>query len=354
MIFSVLAFLTATDVAHAADAPVLASNHASCYRSVFNTDDLFCLTRYSLPTYETATPPPVSPEAWCAQLVDRTGCTDDPVEPSAPTSLPQGRAVLALYDGCSGDDCSAATLAGVARVPRIGFALGGVYLTAGHTLAWADPDVAVCIESDPGDFDTFEQDCTPESWSSAANDQTAQRQQLGADMVEQVITLGIEQARPLNLYVNLGSQLITTAGKVFALEALPGADRILGVFASGSGSTGIGPTPTPGQTAIEAEIATDAATVQTRLAEFGETHGTGSGEQTGLIISVVIAVVIFLGSLALTRGSIVFASFGTMCFLPVLTALGVLPFEALAVMIAVLALPAGVTVVRKFVGQAGG
>ncbi len=148
-------------------APTLSTDQADCFRNVVSDGDIFCLIRYDLPTFVTATPPPVSAEAWCAELVDQDGCTADPVEPTNETSQITDSAFVTLYQNC-GVDCSTGTLESQVRTPRINFALGGAYLAPGHAVTFGDPTVNGCVQSSTTLFTVASISCIP-TIATAAN-----------------------------------------------------------------------------------------------------------------------------------------------------------------------------------------
>ncbi len=205
-------------------APTLSTNQANCFRNIIEDGDIYCMMRYQLPTFVTATPPPVSAEAWCAELVDQDGCTSDPVEPTNETSQIIGVAFVTLYQNC-GVDCSTGTLESQVRTPRINYALGGAYLAPGHAVTWGDITVNGCVESSTTLFTVASISCIPVTWNTAATDQATQRSQLGADLVGDLVSISAD--RNLDLFAYVQNNLITSAGRVLSLEALSVMDQII-------------------------------------------------------------------------------------------------------------------------------
>jgi hypothetical protein len=319
-------------------APDLFINHASCYQNIGEDGDIYCLASYELPNSDSDG---VSDE-WCAELVNQDGCDGTPADPTEPTSLPQNYAFLTLYRDCSLNDCSAGDLLNVTRIPRIGFGLAGSYVDPGHSITYGDESVALCVESSETLYTSPTQDCQNAVWSEAGSAQADQRTALGEDMVLQVFGIGLLESRPFSYYVS--GDLINSTGKTLALEALENADRILDVFSSGAVTIGItGPTPNAGAT-VQADIDSSTGNVTAAIDGFGTAIGT-SGEITGVIISLIITFAIFIAGAVLTR-NLIFALTGAVAFATVLVIFGFLPFQVLAVLIAILALPAGVKVVR--------
>lgn len=329
----------ATASAQISAAPDLYVNDASCYRSIVDTDDLFCMVRYELPT---SSSDGVS-DAWCAELHNETGCDETPADPDEPTSLPQNTAFVTMYEGCSGDDCSSGTILNTSRMPRIGYGLGGSYMFPGHSVTWGDTSVSICVESSDLLFSPISQDCQAVVWNQAASDQDSQREILGTDMVAQVFAIGIQEARSANYYVTAGK--INSNGKPLALEALSNADRILDVFASGASSVNIpGFTPVAGDSTAQANINTSTGAVQTAKTNFGNSFDLGNAT-VGTIISLVFVFAVFLIALKLTR-NLMFALVVGVPFASVMVIFGFLEWQILAVLIVVLALPASVKVIR--------
>lgn len=322
-------------------APSISVDHAACYRSIVDDDDLFCLGRYELPE---SVADGVS-DAWCAELVNQDGCDGTPADPTEPTSLPPNTVFITLYDGCTAGDCSAGTILNVSRVPRIGTGLGGSYMTAGHTVTWGDTDTHLCLESsdDPAVFATTTIDCIPVFWNGAANVTADQREALGEDMVTQVLAIGILDSLPSNAYVQNG--LINGSGKTFALEALDNADRLLDVFAEKASLVALpGLTPVANST-VQASINASTANVQAAKTDFGNNVLGISADGTGVLISLVVTIAIFVLVLSIGK-NIVFALISAMSAASVMVVFGFLPFQVMAVLIVLLALPAAYRVVR--------
>jgi len=335
---------------HVIPAPELEMNQASCYRQLVQTGDIFCLTRFELPTFETTTPPPGSPEAWCALLNNVAGCTDDPVEPTEPTSLIQNLAFTTMYDNCT-PSCESADLVQQLLVPRIDHGLGGVYLTPGHGITFGDTDVSVCVESSRTHFTTFEQDCLPVSWNADDNTEEAQRRRFGIDLLIMMLALERDRLEPLNTFIR--NNQITAEGTVFALEALSIADQITDVFVTSatplftsSFATPTGPLPL--QTNIDA-TATAITGVYTGIG--GLIANNNQREIGGLLIFVVLGLMAFFAAFKLTGGNdFVWPSIAFVSFMALGVPAGAIPLQWLAIFMVVLAMPAVVYVVRKMSG----
>lgn len=338
VLIALLTVSAGSSLAQAQTAPSLEVDHAACYRSIIDADDLFCLARYELPD---SISDGVS-DAWCAELVDQDGCALTPAAPTAPTSLPVNSVFLTLYDGCTAGDCSAGTILNVSRVPRIGFALGGSYVNAGHTITWADTDVHLCVESSEDDYITGAIDCLPVFWNTSENTTEAQREVLGADMVEQIRAIGFLESESTTKYVE--NNLINATGKTFAVEALEQADRLLDVFSEGATRVAIpGFTPSAG-TSLQSSIDTDTSAVQLAKTNFGNLFGL-SGDAVGVLLSVAIVLVLFV-LFSIFGGNLVFALVTSVSAATFLVLFGLLPFQVFGVLIVILALAASVKVVR--------
>lgn len=285
----VLFMLTAPNsTAFALDpAPDLTVNSVTCYRSIVQTGDLFCLTRYELPT-KTSADVPVSPEAWCAELVNQAGCTDDPVVPDEPTSLIPDSAFATLYTG--------STLEDQTRVPRIDHGIAGNYLEPGHAVTWGDASVEGCVESSATLYSTQSQSCIPVVWNTADNTQAEQREQLGDDLVSQIRAIESLRSLPLNSLVT--NNLITTAGRTLALEALNVVDRIVpGVFQAAAERAVTEGFATPSaDTALQASLdaTATAGEIPTAFAQIGSDLGGLSAGAMATIFFIGVGVVLFV------------------------------------------------------------
>ena len=283
-------------------APTLNTNSANCFRNIIEDGDIYCLMRYQLPTFVTATPPPVSAEAWCAELVDQDGCTSDPVEPTNETSLITGAAFVTLYQNC-GVDCSTGTLESQVRTPRINHALGGSYLAAGHGVTWGDPTVNGCVESSATLFTVTSRDCLPVIWNAAASDESTQRTELGAALVGNLVS--IESNRNLSLYSYVSNNLITRAGRILSVEALSVMDQIIPErfqAASFRSQDTAFATPTgilPLQASLDAKAA--AAPISTAFTNLGTSVFGISGGAFATILFVTFAVAAFAWFFAKTK-----------------------------------------------------
>lgn len=334
-----LTWITSPDPASAQTdpAPDINQSFVACYRSIVQADDLFCLTRFELPTHTTDTP--VSPEAWCALLVDTDGCIDDPVDPTNPTSLTSGAAYITLYDG--------ATLLGQAQAQRIGHTIGGLYFPAGHGITWANGDVTGCVESSDTLFTTSSEDCIPVFWNTEANTTAAQLAKLSADLVAQMSALEtVDELVPAGGYVV--SNKITPAGRDLALEALNVMDVILtGAFQSAAvpGITDSFATPSselPLQTSINATATAVAGGFQGVGTSFGIPAGA-----VGLGIFTAVGIAVFAVVYRLTDGN------GSMSVAAMLTTMlsgtlvGAIPIAVAAVTAVLLFGVGGLFVARK-------
>jgi len=302
MKFILLAFIVAISFfaissdAHAqlSPAPDVEVQDNRCFRSIIETDDLYCSIRYDLPVQTDPDVVPVSPEEWCQYLFIQTGCTDDPPIPDNPESLEQGVVFVSYYDGCTAaGDCSSATLIDTGRIPRAGTSLAGVYVETGHTVTWQDSDVHACVESSRLLFSVQSQDCQRVIWSTESNTQADQRNDLGDFFVDQLLQLEIINAKGINFYIE--NNLITAEGKTVALEALNVADRILTVFRTSAAGVITGSFATA--TAVGALEATIQAQATPPWA--GEVGSYIGGDETtgGIVLMFVLGFLAFFGIL---------------------------------------------------------
>lgn len=270
---------------HGGAAPALTQTTVSCYRSVVQTDDLFCVNSYELPISDTVSPG--SPEAWCDELVDQTGCTGNPADPATPTSLVPGSAFVAMYEST--------TLINQLQVPRIGRSLGGLYYGAGHGIAWADSTITGCVESSTTLFTSSTSSCLPVSWNNAANTETAQRLQLGSDLRALFVNLEVSDPLvPIGGYVV--NNLITAAGRTIALETLNVLDRILpGVFQTES-LPGVTEDFVPGSgLQLQTDLDATAVAFTTNLNNAGTELGI-PGDALGLLMFTGLGLVGFVAA----------------------------------------------------------
>lgn len=224
----VSAFLLAVLVpasAQAQTAPAVGAFRSDCVRNIRLDGDLLCLLHYNLPQQTTAIPTPVAAaEAWCARLRNQTGCAANPVAPDEPTSIISGDAWVTLcYLTGSQDGCFSApspgTLIDQTPAPRINYALGGIYLTAGHGVAWDDTTVNMCIEPGTG-FTSPVPACVPVDFNDEASDTESQRDELAVVLVQ--LMRDITQRRQIAKTTFVTSRgKITPTGAELAVEAYP-------------------------------------------------------------------------------------------------------------------------------------
>lgn len=302
-------------------APELFVNSAACYRSLIQSDDLFCLERYQLPTNTSASPG--SAELWCQYLVDQDGCTGNPVNPTAAYSLITGTAYVSIYQSTS--------LLNQVQIPRIGYSLAGVYFPAGHGVTWGDTSVTGCVESSQTYFTTFEQSCQPVVWNTAANTASAQRAQLGSDLKNQFVNLEAEDSLiPPNGYVVNG--LINSAGRDIALEALSVLDRILSnTFQTESVQAITDDFATPSSALqLQQDIDATAVAFKTSLSDTGAEIGL-SGDALGLLMFTVLGIIVFWIVRKMTDGSTPLAVVGFLTTMLCGVPLGAVPVTVAAV-----------------------
>jgi len=335
-------FLTlATSFASAQTAaPPLSANFASCYREIITTGDLLCVIRYELPTYETVNPP-ATPEAWCALLVDKDGCIDDPVSPTAPTTLEPDSAYVVLRQG--------STFLSQSRVPRIDHGLAGVYISPGHGLTWGDATIQFCAESNPTTFSPTSQDCYLVWWNTAIATQAAQRAQLGSDLVLMVLDLQTVRGLPVKSYV-VNSKL-TTAGQQFATEIFPGLENIIPeVYQAAAVNTNPSAFATAGPSNLQNDLDTTSAGtgISAAFTGLGSVFGL-SGGAIATLIFLVVGVIVFVVIRKNTEGpgSIVLAVVGLMTVAMIGVFVRAPSVSVIAVMGVLFAVVGGIYIMRR-------
>lgn len=318
-------------------APDINQSFSGCYRSLVQADDLFCLTRYELPTKVTAAP--VSPEAWCAVLVDTEGCIDNPVDPVTPTSLLSGAAFITLYKD--------ATLLGQGQAQRIGHTIGGLYFPAGHGVTWGDPTVQGCVESSVSLFTTTSSDCSLVVWNTADNTATAQRAKLGVDLVAQMLALEtVDPLIPNGGYVV--NNRINDAGRDLALEALNVIDSLLrDTFRSGSFPAITDPFATP-SSQLELQNSINA----TATAMVGSYDDTGAiigvpGAALGMILATIFGVGAFVFTWRKTEQNAALATVAFLTFVLAGVLISAVPVAVMAVTAVLIFAAGGVFFLRK-------
>lgn len=303
-------------------APDVEHGLTACYRSLIETDDLFCLTRYELPT--SLTDNPSSPEAWCAVLVDPDGCTGQPVNPTDPTSLTSRSALLTLYSG--------PTLVAQVLAPRVGHSVAGHYLAAGHGVTWGDASVQVCVESSPALFSTTTSDCRVVFWNSADNTQEAQRAAFESQVLSTFQVLeGIDELIPPSGYVLSGQ--LTGAAAVLALEAFGVIqDVIPDIFLNASRSLVDTPfaTPVPGSNQIQTDINATATAVIGQLNGLSADLGAPP-EWIGIGIFTAFGLVVFGAVMRVTQGNQPFAVVAFLTTVLTGTLVGFVPVMVMAI-----------------------
>jgi len=296
IIVAMAAMFPLATTAHAqSPGPTLTANEATCYQNLVETGDLYCQLRYELPTFTTVPPPPATPEAWCAELVDQDGCITDPVEPTNETSLITDAAFVTLYQNC-GVDCSTGTLENQVRVPRINHALGGAYLSAGHAITFGDTTVNQCVESSASLFSPRSQSCIAVVWNIAPSDTASQRAQYGTDLVAQLRNIETNRNLALNSYVS--NNLITSGGRILAIEGLSVSDQIAPTrFQAASESSADEAFTTPDGTPLALQASIDANAAVTDIPGAFDSLGSIvfgiSGGAMGTLFFLLLGLIFF-------------------------------------------------------------
>jgi len=283
--------------AQAYPAPDVFTNSANCFRNIIQSGDLYCLVRYELPTFTTATPPPATPEAWCKELVNTDGCIADPVEPTQETSLVTNAAFITLYKDCGAPptNCSTGDIQSQVRMPRINHSIGGVYISDASTITWGDTTVNACVESSDLLFSVQSSDCLTVAWNTAEDNQTDQRDQLGRTLLDELRAVETNRNLPFNSYV--ANSYLSTGARVLALEALSVMDQIIPAYFQAASETAlIVPYATPvGSLALQVSIdATAAATdIPAAFVDLGDTVAGVSGGAMATVFFGILASLFF-------------------------------------------------------------
>lgn len=260
--------------------------------------DMLVLCRADLPI-QSATSTPATPEEWCAYLEDTDGCTDDPVEPTNPTSLTPWAAMLAFYDDAG------ITLRGTERSPRVDHHLVGVYLGIGHGITWGDADATVCVQSSATLFDPPSSACTAPSWRPSATSPggvAEARSTLEGDIVSVMKNLETVRSEALDTYVS--QERITAYGTDFAREAFS-LIHVVAPSAFQAGATdlageGIDPYETPATGALGAHVAATAEAADFRTTAEGISREWGIGdielEGRAMVIGVGLVFACIVGT----------------------------------------------------------
>lgn len=288
--------------AKAQTAPAVNAYEVRCWRSILQTDDLLCATRYQLPQQDVATYPIPTPvttsSAWCTYLANQGGCTSSSgaVSPTDPTSLQYGTLsawstycdrgdLVTQREGCTGRYTNAGgKLLAEDRVPRIGHGLSGHYFSPGHGITWGDTDIIGCIEPSSDFSSTSTTSCAGVTFNGAANTQSAQRDQLETDLIALVINVQTARGLPAGSYTT-GSRL-NAAGRILALEINPYLDQIVSdafqAAASQAVRTPYSGTPA-GVVVLETRIAAQTDKFVARSQAAGAEWGISGGFYTTLI-----------------------------------------------------------------------
>lgn len=343
LILTVSSVITLNNVS-AQTSPDIEISISSCYSHIYEADDLYCAVVYELPTYTSTVLPISTPEAWCNELVNKNGCTDNPVNPTEPTSLTQNSVFITL------EDSTLQSLAGINTVRRIGFGVGGVYLAAGHNVTFADPNLVICITSNEDIYTTANvQKCVTPTWNSLTKDFVTQRTALGEFFKAGMIAKGLNEARSLNYYMT--NDKINLTGSFIVEEALPHASVLLPETFTSSFSGIVVSTPTPVATKFENTVANANPNVQ---AFFNDTSEELSITSDGLRIGVSIGVAI----VSFILGYVIFKDIIFAVIVMNAGLITAMPFDLVYMpgyfaMLAIVALFAAAFMVRRLVGSGG-
>lgn len=284
---------------NAAAPPDVFINRAFANRNIIQDasgGDLVFLMRYELPISDSDG---VS-DAWCQYLLDDDGCDLTPAAPTDPTSLPNGYAFGRLVRTSTGATVAEQT------IQRIDHSLLVIYVGVGHGLTWGDTDLQLCVESaaEPT-FDSEASNCSTIDWSTAESDMTAQREDLGDNLVTVMRELELERSVNFGTFVSNGG-LISPSGQVFTREQQIPLERIVpDIFATGGSPIGTDPfsTPTGGNLASSLATAAATTTVGQGLEGVAREYGGIEGETLAALGFVFAGTVVGLTLMAVSKGN---------------------------------------------------
>ncbi len=284
-------------------APTVSVAETKCFRSINQLDDMYCMMRYDLPVKTTPDPTPITtPEAWCLELHDRSGCVDTPVNPAFPKSLEPQHVFISYFVNCTlGGDCTAGDILDSVSVPRVGASLGGVYLGTGHGVTHGDQTVFGCVVSSPLVYTVTSLDCQQVVWSFGANDIETQRDEMGQYFIQQLLALEVVQSRGFNFYVQ--NNRITDAGKTLSIEALNIVDRLIGDFfrAAATESQAIAFATATAETTLQVEIHLTATQQAGIWVVIGEKVGGDAKTTGGWLVIMTFGLLGFWGVWMITK-----------------------------------------------------
>ncbi len=309
--------------------------NVACFTDIYEDNDLYCLVVYDL--FISTNPAPLTtPEAWCDELVDKTGCIGEVILPINPGSLLENTVLLELN--------VSNVLAGVSAAPRIGYSVGGIYFPAGHNITYGDSNVQICVSPNPDLFSIAFSECEEPSWNTAAQNATAQRTLLGNIFKNIMLVKGIKESRP-GFYIS--DDLINVNGSIIVNEALPGAANLLPNTFDASHTTVVIATPTVVATQFADQIA--AANPNTDLF-YGRiannTSVTTDGVKAG--ISLLIGALGFIGGFMAFR-NVVFGGLGMFGALTTVAPFDIIYMPGYWAMLGIFAIFAGGYIVKKVV-----
>lgn len=305
---AVLAWIpTSVRADHLPASPPVSNVASYCFHDVARTGtvsgdstagDWLCLTQYALPQrLNTSTTSPVTtPEAWCAQLIDQTGCTGTLLRPDNPTSMLSSLAYLRMYSDCGASCPSGGTVEAEVEIRRTGSALAGVYITNASSLGWSDSTLQVCVEASAAVFHPAAAQCGPPTRAGAISDsQATQRTHLGDSLIGMLKSLEVEWRLPAGSFVQKNK--ITAAGRILALEAFEFLPQIIGdYFQAGVVRPQLTPAGTPLATQQVRQNQLDStpaiATAQANLSQLGTSVlGTEGSTFPGWIVFGLLGLV---------------------------------------------------------------
>ena len=341
----------ATVLAVGGTAPTLTADEATCFQGIIDEGDLFCLLRYELPVELSPVPgsPPAAPEAWCAELTSaQDGCTADPVVPDDNSALIFDTAFVALYSNTNYLLPGGPVLEYEERVPRIGYGLGGIYLSPGNAVTWGDSTTEACVQSSSTLYTSQSQSCIPVLWNVAAADQQSQRDQLGLDLVAALRAIEALESKPVDTYVT--NNRVTAEGRYLAVEAFSNITSVIpGTFQAGavpSISTSFATPTAPLALQDQLDTAAGSSDLPTAFGNLGTILGGWSAGAMGTILFIFFGLAVFVYVQRYTQ-EFVMPTAALMTVLMVGVYVRAPSISAMAVLGVILAFTGGMFVLRK-------
>lgn len=317
--------------------PSIEVSNVTCFNNIYASGDLYCGVVYNLPT--NINPAPLTtPEAWCDELINKEGCTGEIIDPLEPTSLNQNAVLIELFDN--------SILAGISTTPRIGYSVGGIYLSPGHNITWGDVNVTVCVSANTNIYLTSAAStCINPVWNVSEQNQESQREILGTFFINAMELKQSVEGRDSDFYVSDG--LINNTGGIIVEEALPGATNILKSAFTISNVGVVIPTPTISANSLSEALATANPNVDPAFEAIGRVTSTNK-DAVKAAFSIFIGVSGFIGGFVLFRNTI-FAGLTMVAALTSFAPFDMIYMDGYFAMLGIMALFAAGYIVKKVI-----